>query len=129
MGSKNFSIKCSRDRANHYSSEGKKTSLSSHFRPASSLTCFYIHVLPLLQRFSGSRDTGLKRVNIPISHEFEYKSDRPIFMKASVEHQTVSILNRQSSSMIHSMAIGNALVFFDGPKTVQKGDMVETILI
>lgn len=97
--------------------------------PASSLTCFYIHVLPLLQRFSGARDTGLKRVNIPINHQFEYNSDRPIFMKANVENQTISILNRQSSSMIHSMATGNALVFFDGPKTVQKGDRVETILI
>lgn len=97
--------------------------------PASSLTCFYIHVLPLLQRFSGARDTGLKRVNIPINHEFEYNSDRPIFLKANIEDQSVSILNRQSSSMIHSMAMGNALVFFDGPKSVQRGDMIETILI
>lgn len=97
--------------------------------PASSLTCFYIHVLPFLQRFSGATETGLNRLNIPINHEFEYHSDRPIFLKANVEDQTVSILNRQSSSMIHSMAMGNALVYFDGPKTVQKGDRVETILI
>jgi molybdopterin molybdotransferase len=97
--------------------------------PASSLTCFYIHVLPLLQRFSGAKETGLKRLQIPINHEFEYRSDRPIFLKASVEDQTVSILNRQSSSMIHSMAMGNALVFLDGPKSVEKGERVESILI
>lgn len=97
--------------------------------PASSLTCFYIHVLPLLQRFSGATETGLQRVLVPISHEFEYRSDRPIFLKALVEDQMVSILNRQSSSMIHSMAMGNALVFLDGPKTIQKGDTVETIFI
>ncbi len=97
--------------------------------PASSLTCFYIHVLPLLQRFSGAIETGLKRVSVPISHDFEYNSDRPIFLKANIENKTVSILNRQSSSMIHSMAMGNALVYLDGPKTVQEGEMVETILI
>lgn len=97
--------------------------------PASSLTCFYIHVLPLLQRFSGAAETGLKRVSIPISHEFTYRSDRPIFLKAHAKDQTVSILDRQSSSMIHSMAMGNALVFLDGPKMVQKGETVETILI
>lgn len=97
--------------------------------PASSLTCFYIHVLPLLRRLSGATETGLKRLQISISHDFEYRSDRPIFLKAHVEDQTVSILNRQSSSMIHSMAMGNALVFLDGPKSVMKGDMVEVILI
>lgn len=97
--------------------------------PASSLTCFYIHVLPLLQRFSGATETGLKKIDIPIDHEFEYNSDRPIFLKANVKDQTVSILNRQSSSMIHSMAMGNALVLLDGPKTLQKGEMVESILI
>ncbi|MCG2587273.1 molybdopterin molybdotransferase MoeA [Rhodohalobacter sulfatireducens] len=97
--------------------------------PASSLTCFYIHVLPLLQRFSGAAETGLQRLSIPISHEFEYGSERPIFLKAHVDNQTVSILNRQSSSMIHSMAMGNALVFFDGPKSVPEGEIVEVILI
>lgn len=97
--------------------------------PASSLTCFYIHVLPLLQRFSGARETGLKRVSMPINHPFEYRSDRPVFLKANIENNTVSILNRQSSSMIHSMAMGNALVFLDGQKTVQKGDRVGCILV
>jgi len=99
--------------------------------PASSLTCFYIHVLPLLQRLSGAKatDTGLEKVSIPLNHDFEYRSNRPIFLKAKMEDQTVSILNRQSSSMIHSMALGNALVYLNGPKALGKGDMVDTILI
>lgn len=99
--------------------------------PASSLTCFYIHVLPLLQRLSGAKatETGLERVSVPLNHTFEYRSDRPVFLKAKVEDQAVSILNRQSSSMIHSMALGNALVYLDGPKVLGKGDMVEILLI
>ncbi|MEX0769489.1 MAG: gephyrin-like molybdotransferase Glp [Balneolaceae bacterium] len=97
--------------------------------PASSLTCFYIYVLPFLQKFSGAIETGLKRVLIPVNHDFEYRSDRPVFLKAKVKDQTVSILNRQSSSMIHSMATGNALVFLNGPTTLNKGALVESILI
>ncbi len=97
--------------------------------PASSLTCFYIHVLPLLQRLSGASETGLERVSLPVRHKYEYRSDRPVFLKAKVENETVSILNRQSSSMIHSMAMGNALVCLEGPKSVRQGDLVETLLI
>jgi len=97
--------------------------------PASSLTCYYIHVLPLLQKLSGAQKVGLQRVKIPLDHDYEYRSDRPVFLKANIENERVSILNRQSSSMIHSMAMGNALVFLDGPQTVQKGEMVESILI
>jgi len=97
--------------------------------PASSLTCFYIHVLPLLQKLSGATKTGLQRTLIPIGHDYENSFDRPVFLKANVEDQKVSILNRQSSSMIHSMAMGNALVFLDGPQAIQKGEMVECILI
>lgn len=97
--------------------------------PASSLTCFYVHVLPLLQQFSGAKSTGLQHVDIPLKHDYNNRSDRPIFLKAFVDQQTVTILNRQSSSMIHSMATGNALVFFKGPTESLKGEKVETILI
>ena len=97
--------------------------------PASSLTCFYIHVLPLLQILSGSADPGLQRIRVPLQHSYHNRSDRPIFLKAKVDNQTVSILNRQSSSMIHSMAMGNALVFFEEPAKVPKGEQVTTILI
>ncbi|MDX1637932.1 MAG: molybdopterin molybdotransferase MoeA [Balneolaceae bacterium] len=97
--------------------------------PASSLTCFYIYVLPLLQKLSGALQTGLQRVSVPIDHAYEYRSDRPVFLKANIRDQRVTILDRQCSSMIHSMAMGNAFVFLDGPQTVQKGDMVESILI
>ncbi len=113
----------------YFGRKGNKFVYALPGNPASSLTCFYIHVLPLLQRFSGATETGLERIFIPIGHDFEYSSDRPVFLKANVEDQSVSILNRQSSSMIYSMAMGNALVYLDGPKVVQKGEMVETILV
>lgn len=97
--------------------------------PASSLTCFYIHVLPLLQRISGAENSGLKRLKVPIDHEYDNRSDRPVFLKALIKNGRVSILNHQSSSMIHSMAMGNALVFLNEPGSISKGKHVQTILI
>ncbi|WP_340102898.1 molybdopterin molybdotransferase MoeA [Rhodohalobacter sp. 8-1] len=97
--------------------------------PASSLTCFYIHVLPLLQKLSGANSTGLQRLDVPIDHDYDNTSDRPVFLKASIQNGRVSILDRQSSSMIHSMALGNALVFLNEPALISKGEQVQTILI
>ena len=81
--------------------------------PASSLTCFYIYVLPMLQQMSGAKSTGLPRFDVPLSDSFELKGDRPAFMKARIRDGSVSILNGQSSSMIHSMALANALVYLE----------------
>lgn len=97
--------------------------------PASSLTCFYIHVLPLLQQLSGAETAGLQRLRLPIDHNYENRSDRPLFLKALIKNGRVSILNLQSSSMIHSMAMGNALVFLNEPGSISKGEHVQTILI
>ena len=96
--------------------------------PASSLTCFYIYVLPLLHKLAGSINLGLQQLKAPLSAEFEMKSDRPTFFKASFENNSVSLLHAQGSSMVHSMAIGNCLVFLDGPKKYKQGDLVTCFL-
>jgi len=97
--------------------------------PASSLTCFYIYVLPLLERLSGGEGKGLQRMMLPLKEEYHFKSDRPTFLKASIENGEVSILEGQGSSMIHSMAMGNALVFLDQPELFRKGAQVSCIFI
>ena len=97
--------------------------------PASSLTCFYIYVLPLLQKLSGGVGNGLMRVHLPIAHDFEIKFDRPVFLKSRIENNAVNILDGQGSSMIHSMSQGNALTFAKGPIKYSKGDLVECLLI
>lgn len=97
--------------------------------PASSLTCFYIYVLPLLHLLSGFRKTGLERLSLPVSHEIENSSDRPSFLKAKITAGQVEVLNAQASSMLRSMAMGNALVFLFGETKVKKGALVECYLI
>ncbi|WP_436515191.1 molybdopterin molybdotransferase MoeA [Ekhidna sp. To15] len=97
--------------------------------PASSLTCFYVYVLPLLQKMSGGRGQGLMKVNLPIAHDHVIKFDRPVFLKASIENNEVTILDGQGSSMIHSMARSNALAFAKGPVQLEKGNPIECLLI
>ncbi|MFW5759359.1 MAG: gephyrin-like molybdotransferase Glp [Cyclobacteriaceae bacterium] len=97
--------------------------------PASSLSCFYIYVLPLLQKLSGAIDYALPQLKVPISHDYQWKGDRPGFLKARVENQKVSILQGQGSSMIYSMATGNALVLLEPNASLKSGDMVNCILI
>ncbi len=97
--------------------------------PASSLTCFYIYVLPLLHKLSGASNTGLLKLKVPIAHDYKMNSDRPVFLKALVANEKVNILDGQSSSMIHSLAMGNALAFLTGPQTFRKNDVVDCFLI
>lgn len=96
--------------------------------PASSLTCFYVYVLPLLQKISGSDADGLLRIFAPLRHSYEMKSDRPSFLKARLENKEVNILDGQSSSMIYSMSKGNALVYLKSAATLNSGDLVECLL-
>ncbi|MEQ8471155.1 MAG: molybdopterin molybdotransferase MoeA [Marinoscillum sp.] len=97
--------------------------------PASSLTCFYIHVLPLLLKISGSQKPGLTKVLVPLAHDYELKGDRPAFLKAHIENHQVTILDGQSSSMIYSLAMGNALACISTPQKFKAGNMIECALI
>jgi len=97
--------------------------------PASSLSCFYIYVLPLLQKLSGLPGKGLLELNLPISSDFENRGDRPVFLKANIDNNLVEILNAQGSSMIGSMAKGNVLAYVEAFEKIEKGSLIKTFLI
>lgn len=97
--------------------------------PASSLTCFYVYVLPLLQKLSGYENVGLTTYQFPIKHAYENRFGRPSFLKAAVGDGKVEILDGQGSSMIQSMAKGNALAFVDDGEVLKEGDLVRCKLI
>ncbi|MEO2052747.1 MAG: gephyrin-like molybdotransferase Glp [Allomuricauda sp.] len=97
--------------------------------PASSLTCFYIYVLPMLQKLSGYSKLGLPSYHFPMKHPYESRFDRPSFLKAGIVDGLVEILDGQGSSMIQSMALGNALAFVEAGGKRAAGDLVECKLI
>lgn len=95
--------------------------------PASSLTGLYIHVLPLLQKLSGATRLGLPRRSVPLAEAYEMKQKRPSFLKARLGDEEVHILDGQGSSMLHSLALGNALVFLPEPRLYREGEEVTCV--
>lgn len=97
--------------------------------PAAALTCFYVYVFISLQRMMGKSIVELPRVNLKSKNEFTTKGGRSQFLKAIFKEGCVEILEGQSSAMMQTFAICNALVFL--PEVVEKvnvNDILTTIL-
>ena len=98
--------------------------------PAASLTCFYIYVYIALQNMTHRKPQELRNIKAISTSEFLKKGDRPQFLKAICQDRTVTILEGQNSSMLHTFALANALVFADEATTkINQGDVLETILL
>ena len=70
------------------------------------------------------------RVSIPIAHDFSSDEPRALFLKATIQNKTVSILDGQHSSMLVSFAKANALVYIPEQGVfLKKGSLVETLLL
>ncbi|NNL80594.1 MAG: molybdopterin molybdotransferase MoeA [Flavobacteriaceae bacterium] len=98
--------------------------------PASSLSCYYMYVVPAINLYMGNSNYHPIQFSA-ISHStFEKKGDRAQFLKAIYKDGHVEILDGQNSSMLHTFALANALVYI--PEDVNRiavNDSVKTILI
>jgi molybdopterin molybdotransferase len=98
--------------------------------PAAALTCFYIYVYVALQRLIGLKGDGLLNVSAKSASNFVKNGDRPQFLKAIYDHGEVTILEGQSSAMLQTFAISNALVKMAGDvEQIHINDKVEVILL
>jgi molybdopterin molybdotransferase len=98
--------------------------------PAASLSCFYIYVQTALQIMSGDVNFSLKRISAKSKSNFKNKGDRAQFLKAIYNNETVTILEGQSSSMLHTFALANALVYVPATKNeISIYEDIEVILL
>jgi molybdopterin molybdotransferase len=98
--------------------------------PASLLSCFYIYVQTALQRISGNLNFTLNRITAKSETSFTKKGDRPQFLKATYSNGKVGILEGQSSAMLHTFALANALVYVPASQNeFSINDEVEVILL
>ncbi|MFH5886224.1 gephyrin-like molybdotransferase Glp [Halalkalibaculum sp. DA3122] len=99
--------------------------------PASCLTGFYIYVLPAVRHFLGYTESHLKRKKRRISSAVTKKEGRALFLKAKLkDDNTVEILEGQSSAMLHTFSIADALIYLSPDQVVvEEGDEVDTILL
>jgi molybdopterin molybdotransferase len=97
--------------------------------PAASLTCFYIYVLPTLQKLSGKSISYHSQFLVSLAHDYEISNSRDQFLKATIAGNDVTILSHQDSSMLNSYALANALVYLpSGNYSKTKGDKVAVYL-
>lgn len=97
--------------------------------PAAALTCFYIYVYLAVQKMAGL-DHDLKKVAAVSTSNFIKKGDRPQFLKAIYSEGKVTILEGQSSAMLQTFAVANALVKMHGDREeIKINDTVEVILL
>jgi molybdopterin molybdotransferase len=61
---------------------------------------------------------------------YNIKGDRSQFLKAKYNNGNVEILDGQNSSMLHTFALANALVYVNGiSEAIKVNDAVEVILL
>lgn len=98
--------------------------------PGAALTCFYVYVQLALQKLSGNHSFAVTRLKATSKSDFIKKGDRAQFLKAIYESDGVEILDGQNSSMLHTFATGNALVYVsEAYDSIQINDEVEVILL
>ncbi|MCQ0111280.1 gephyrin-like molybdotransferase Glp [Zhouia amylolytica] len=98
--------------------------------PAAALSCFYIYVRTCLELQSGNKNYHLEKTVAPSVSEFIKKGDRPQFLKSILNEKTVTILEGQSSAMLQTFAVANALVYVpEEVNEINLGDTVEVILL
>ncbi|TJY34649.1 molybdopterin molybdotransferase MoeA [Pontimicrobium aquaticum] len=98
--------------------------------PASALSCFYIYVYTALQRVSGNEHFELLKSTAKSISNFTKKGDRAQFLKAIYNNDKVEILEGQNSSMIHTFALANALVYVpENLHEIAINDTVNVILL
>jgi molybdopterin molybdotransferase len=96
--------------------------------PASALSNFYVYVHPTLERLSGNINFSINKGIAILESDFKKKGDRAQFLKAHHENGKVTVLEGQSSAMLHTFATANVLVYIPWNRNkYEKGDIVEII--
>ncbi|MBK9592707.1 MAG: molybdopterin molybdotransferase MoeA [Crocinitomicaceae bacterium] len=97
--------------------------------PASALTCFYIYVLPALNKSAGKKFEGLKIVKRKLKNTYQKKSGLAHFLKSVSDDEFVEISDSQSSAMLNTFAVANGLIFLpEEIELVDAGNLVDVFL-
>lgn len=94
--------------------------------PAAALTLFYIYVLPSIHYSIGKSFKGLRTIQLESVSQLLKPENRAQFLKAIADESkgTVEILEGQSSAMLQTFALANAIVYLDENETIEVGKRV-----
>ena len=98
--------------------------------PASTMTCFYMYVLPALQKMMGQTQIGLQVISAKLTNNYTKKAGLTHFVKSYINEEGVEILGHQESYKMNTFALANAIVELDEQTEIFKqGDLVKVHLL
>lgn len=115
----------------YFGKRGTKIVFGLPGNPAAALTCFYVYVYPALQKIMRQSGSGLERRQLVVTKSFVNTLGRASILKARVlENGEVEILEGQSSAMLHTYSLANALIFVpESVATIPEGGLVEVLML
>jgi len=113
-----------------FGKKGIKTVFALPGNPAAALSCFYVYVYPALQKMCGNLDFSLTKTRAVSESHYDSNIHKAQFLKAIYNNGKVEILKGQNSSMLHTFALANALVYTpESSGSIQINDIVEVYLL
>ncbi|ALM08234.1 hypothetical protein SB49_10790 [Sediminicola sp. YIK13] len=114
-----------------FGKRGNKIVFALPGNPAAALTCFYLYVYPALQKIMGQLGKGLERRKLMVSTSVANTYNRALLLKARIlENGEVEILEGQSSAMLHTYSLANALVYVpESVSEIHQGSGVEVLVL
>lgn len=98
--------------------------------PAASLSCYYEYVRTAIRRMQEHPKPEQTVLRLPLASGFINKGGRSQFLKAKIINSKVELLGGQSSAMLSTFAVADALVYVPSEiPQLQAGEMVEVHLL
>ncbi len=98
--------------------------------PASSLTNFYIYVLPAIKNRMGFSEIHKPKLVRKLNSDVINDTGKTLFLKAKYDETNVTVLNGQSSAMLNTFATANSLLIVpDDIENYKKGQLVTLLPI
>lgn len=98
--------------------------------PASALTCYHVYAAVALQKYIGNLNPHQNIQQLPIASDYDKKGIRAEFLKAKIHPNKIEILTNQSSAMLNTYAIADALIKLpEATNFIKKGTLVDYILL
>ena len=108
-----------------FGSKDEKQVFALPGNPASSLSCFYIYVVPALRKMMGYQNIHLARGEAITTSTISNPFQKTRFLKGIVQENAATPLTGQASSMLKSFAISNVLL--EVPAHVERIEAGEAI--
>ncbi len=114
----------------YYGKKGSCNIFALPGNPAAALLCYYQYVLYALRKMSGEPSCSLEKRTLVSQNDYLKKGDRAHFLKALAKDGYVELLDGQSSAMLHTFAVANAVVYIPENKSgIKKGEQVEVQML